>query len=80
MLAITGSKDIQTDPADVDRMRSLVTTPFEGHVLDDVTHLLRSDDGPASTKTYKQQMKRPVDATLLDLVSSWIESRDRQVA
>ena len=80
VLAITGSKDVQTDPADVDRMRNLVPTPFEGHVLDDVTHLLRSDDGPASTKTYKQQMKRAVDATLLDLASSWIESRDRQAA
>ena len=78
VLAITGGKDIQADPADLDRMRDLIPTEFEPHVLDDVTHLLRSDDGPASTKTYKQQMKRPVDAELLNLVSSWIDSRDRQ--
>lgn len=80
VLAITGSKDVQADPADITRMKELINTEFEGHVLDDVTHLLRSDDGPASTKTYKQQMKRPVDAALLNLVSSWIDSRDRQVA
>ena len=80
VLAITGSKDVQTDPVDIRLMEDLVTTPFEGHVLDDVTHLLRSDDGPASTKTYKQQMKRPVDSALLNLVSSWIDSRARQVA
>ena len=80
VLAITGSKDIQADPADITRLEDLIPTEFGGDVLDDVTHLLRSDDGPASTKTYKQQMKRPVDAELLRLVSSWIDSRDRQVA
>lgn len=80
VLAITGGKDIQTDPADVDRMGDLIPTAFDGHVLDDVTHLLRSDNGPASTKTYKQQMNRPVDRTLLDLVASWINSPDRLVA
>ncbi len=80
VLAITGSKDVQADPADVSRMEELVPTAFEGRVLDDVTHLLRSDDGPASTKTYRKQMKRPVDPQLLELVSSWIDSRDRQVA
>jgi pimeloyl-ACP methyl ester carboxylesterase len=80
ILAITGSKDIQANPADVGIMQELVPTEFEGHVLEDVTHLLRSDDGPASTKTYKKQMKRPVDAGLLDAVSSWINSRDRQVS
>lgn len=80
VLAMTGSKDIQSDPADVGRMGDLVPTEFEGRVLEDVTHLLRSDDGPASTKTYKKQMKRPVDSALLELLSSWIERRERQAA
>lgn len=80
VLAITGSKDAQVDPDDVDRMKRLVPTTFDGHVLENVTHLLRTDDGPPSTKTYKQQMKRPVDETVLRLVSSWINSPDRQLA
>ena len=80
VLAITGNKDVQVDPGDLDRMEDLVPTAFDGHVLDDVTHLLRSDDGPASTKTYRKQMKRPVDSELLHLVASWINSPDRQVA
>lgn len=80
VLAITGSKDIQADPEDIERMRALVPSTFEGHVHEDVTHLLRSDDGPASTRTYKQQMKRPVDRGLLDHVSSWIDDRMRQTA
>ena len=80
VLAITGSKDVQVDPADVARMESLAPTPFTGHVLDDVTHLLRTDDGPVGTKTYKAQMKRPVDGTLLDLVSDWITCKDPESA
>ena len=80
VLAITGSKDVQVDPADVARMESLAPTRFTGHVLDDVTHLLRTDDGPASTKTYKAQMKRPIDGTLLDLVSDWITCKDPESA
>lgn len=79
VLAITGSKDVQADPADVGRMEELIPTEFEGHVLDDVTHLLRTHEGPASTRSYKKQMKRPVDPELLRLISSWIDSRDRQV-
>lgn len=79
VLAITGSKDIQSDPADIARMEELIPTEFEGHVLSGVTHLLRSDDGPASSRTYKKQMKRPVDVGLLDLVSSWIDSRSRRL-
>ena len=80
VLAITGSKDIQVDPADITLIEQLVPTACEGHVLENVTHLLRSDDGPATTRTYKQQMKRPLDRNLLDLVASWIENRDRQTA
>ena len=72
VLAITGSKDVQVDPDDVATMESLAPTSFTGHVLDDLTHLLRTDDGPKGTKTYKAQMKRPVDAQLLTLVSDWI--------
>jgi pimeloyl-ACP methyl ester carboxylesterase len=33
VLAITGSKDIQVDPADLNRMAHLVKTPFEHHLI-----------------------------------------------
>jgi alpha/beta superfamily hydrolase len=74
VLAIIGSKDIQVDPADMPVMEKLVKGEFEGHVLLDVTHLLRADTSPGrpSTKTYLEQVKRPVDARLLELVSDWL--------
>jgi pimeloyl-ACP methyl ester carboxylesterase len=72
VLAITGSKDIQVDPADISLMAKLVKGEFEGHVLPDVTHLLRADSGQPTIKNYAEQVKRPVDARLLNLISDWL--------
>lgn len=72
VLAITGSKDIQVDPADISLMEKLVQGEFEGHVLPDVTHLLRADSGQPTIKNYSEQIKRPVDTRLLDLISDWL--------
>jgi pimeloyl-ACP methyl ester carboxylesterase len=72
VLAITGSKDIQVDPADLDRMQELVKGKFESHLVPDLTHMLRTDPGSPSTGTYAEQVKRPVDSGLLELVVSWL--------
>jgi pimeloyl-ACP methyl ester carboxylesterase len=74
VLAITGSKDIQVDPAEVRRIGELVKGEFEGHVVPDVTHLLRADltPGPPSTNTYKEQVTRPVDPRVLEIITSWL--------
>lgn len=72
LLAITGSKDIQVDPDDVAKIVELAGGETTGHVLDDVTHLLRVDDGPATVRTYKKQVKRPVEPLILEAVSTWI--------
>ena len=49
------------DPGNLERMAELVKAPFEYHLLADVTHLLRSDPGPAGLAGYKKQLKRPLD-------------------
>lgn len=72
ILAITGSKDIQVDPGNLARMAELVTAPFESHVVPDVTHLLRTDSGRGGLAAYKEQMKRPVDPRVKDLVVEWL--------
>lgn len=78
ILAITGSKDIQVDPADIDAMRRVVPTAFIGHVVDDVTHLLRTETGPASVRTYKKQARRPIDLGVATLVTGWMTSMVRE--
>lgn len=73
VLAITGSKDIQVNPADLIRMTGLVTSEFEGHEVPDVTHILRAEVGEATLSTYRQQVEQPVDKRVLNIVSDWLQ-------
>ncbi len=73
VLAITGGKDIQVDPGNLERMAGLVKSPFESHVLPEVTHLLRADPNPPGLSTYKEQVKRPLDPQVVALIMNWLE-------
>ena len=73
VLAITGSKDIQVNPADLKLMAELVQGEFEGHEIPDLTHLLRTDPGQPSLNAYPEQLKRPLDPNVLELVSGWLK-------
>jgi hypothetical protein len=72
VLAITGSKDIQVMPADLERMRALVPGEFEGHEIPDVTHMLRAEAGEPSISQYKAEILQPVDSRILSLISTWL--------
>jgi hypothetical protein len=71
VLAITGQKDVQVDPDDVARMGKLIEADFAGRTPADLTHLLRTDTGPHGLARYSAQLKRPVDAVLLESVAAW---------
>ncbi|GGS78437.1 hypothetical protein GCM10010156_41430 [Planobispora rosea] len=76
VLAVTGAKDVQTDPADLDVVAATaggddVTTVR----VPDLTHLLRREAGPGGLNTYKQQLRRPIDPGVLTLVTDWITER-----
>jgi uncharacterized protein len=75
VLAITGGKDIQVDPADVARIGRLVTGPFEGEVPADLTHLLRRDPGPPGLWRYRGQLRRPVDGRVTERIGAWVRVR-----
>ena len=75
VLAITGTKDIQVNPDDVALMEQAVATPFAGHLVDDVTHLLRAEQGIASVRTYKKQAREPLDQRVTDLVTAWVTTQ-----
>jgi pimeloyl-ACP methyl ester carboxylesterase len=75
VLAITGSKDIQVDPADVARIGRLVTGPFDGEVPTDLTHLLRRDPGPPGLWRYRRQLIRPVDGWVTERIVAWARVR-----
>ncbi len=75
VLAITGSKDIQVDPADLERMAQLVKAPFEHALVEGMTHMLRIQEGDASIAKYKEEVRKPVEAKLLEIVVDWLERR-----
>jgi hypothetical protein len=72
VLAITGGKDIQVDPADLDEIRRLVPGAVEVHRIPDLTHLLRHDPGRPSIRSYPRLLRQPVDADLLTQVAGWL--------
>lgn len=75
ILAITGLKDIQVDPDDLEKMAKIVKTDFEYHKIPNVTHILREEKGLPSISTYKQQTIRPMDSRILSIVLEWLKKR-----
>lgn len=75
VLAITGGKDIQVDPADLDEIRRLVPGDSTVHRIPDLTHVLRRDSGRPSVRSYRRLLRQPVDPDLLAQVTGWLAHR-----
>ena len=75
VLAITGRSDVQVDCRDVEQMGRTVCSEFTGYTPEHLTHLLRIDAGPPGLCTYPAQMRRPVDAGALNVISAWLGHR-----
>ena len=71
VLAVTGDKDLQVPPEDVQRIGQLVGGPFEGHVPADVNHILRHTPGPPTLKAYPRQSAEPLDPGTVRLITDW---------
>jgi pimeloyl-ACP methyl ester carboxylesterase len=80
VLAITGDKDLQVDPADLEEIRRLVPGEVEIHRPADLTHLLRLDPDKPSVRSYRRLLRHPVDAALQAHVTGWLAHRLRKTA
>lgn len=83
VLAVTGTKDLQSPPEDALRIGELVGDSAEAHVLADVTHTLRRQDAAPSLRHYKREVRRPLDPEVVGLVVDWarrVTSRDTTAA
>jgi uncharacterized protein len=72
VLAITGGHDLQVPPDDVAEVGKLVQGPFEGHVVGDLSHLLRPDPDWTGPHGYKRAVRRPVSPDVLALITDWV--------
>ncbi|WP_380167765.1 alpha/beta hydrolase [Jannaschia sp. R86511] len=71
VLAITGSKDLQTPPEDLRALGDLVPGLLEAHLVPDVSHTLRHQPGEPSLRQYRTEVAAPVDDRVLSLVTCW---------
>ncbi len=74
VLAITGGHDLQVPPEDVDEVGRLVRGPFEGHVVGDLSHMLRPDPDSAGPRAYRRSARQPVSPEVLALITAWVTS------
>jgi uncharacterized protein len=75
VLAITGGKDVQVDPTDLDVIHRMIPGEVRTQRIGDLTHMLRRDPGRASMRSYRRLLRRPVDADLLGEVAHWLADR-----
>jgi uncharacterized protein len=73
VLAITGGEDVQVPPADIETIGQLVRGPFEGHVVGDLSHMLRPDPDSLGPRGYRRAAREPVSADVLDLIAGWAD-------
>ena len=74
VLAITGDKDLQVDPADLDVIAATARGPVTTRLVPDLTHILRRDPAAPSVRAYRALVKQPVDGVVLSDISTWIDS------
>lgn len=75
VLAITGDKDLQVNAEDLQIIQDTVAGPVEVHREQDLTHLLRRDEGPPNLAAYDRLARQPTDAAVLERVTAWITAR-----
>lgn len=75
-LALTGTADLQTPPADVDVIAELAGGPVDVEHPQGVSHILRRDPSPVPVLSdYKRQLRQPVDADVVRTVADWVADR-----
>jgi pimeloyl-ACP methyl ester carboxylesterase len=73
LLAITGSKDVQVNPADIGTIEAIAGDHTTAVLVDDVDHILRTETALVSNpKRYKQQITQPIDGRVVDAIITWL--------
>ncbi len=72
LLAITGTKDVQVNAADLQTIAE-ANPRAETHAVEDVDHILRHEPAPVSNPgKYKKQLEKPIDSRVTALITEWL--------
>ncbi|MEB1809760.1 MAG: alpha/beta hydrolase [Bacillaceae bacterium] len=78
VLAINGTKDLQTKVENVYKVPELVNGPSEIHVVEGMNHILRYQKGDVSIQkvksAYQAQASEPLHPDLMQIITNWLES------
>ncbi|WP_142247887.1 alpha/beta hydrolase [Alkalihalobacterium alkalinitrilicum] len=78
VLAINGTKDIQTKVENVYKVPELVNGPSEIHEVEGMNHILRYQEGDVSIQkvksAYQAQASDPLHPYLMQIITNWLES------
>lgn len=80
ILAVTGSKDVQTIPESVEKVKELVPKSdlVETHIIKDMNHVLKMQEKDRSMtnlmKIYKELQEEPVAEELKSTITNWLQA------
>jgi pimeloyl-ACP methyl ester carboxylesterase len=75
VLAVTGSKDLQVSPDELPAIAGAAGGPVTVRLVKALTHTLRRQEGAPSLRRYRSEVKAPVDADVLSMVTEWVTRR-----
>lgn len=74
VLAVTGTKDVQVDVADLLTIEALLPPGSRVQAVDDVDHLLRLETAPYSNpRLYRKQIQNPIDRRVTAALTNWLD-------
>ncbi len=73
MLSVCGAKDVQCLPGDGERIAAISPAQVENHVVDNLSHVLRYEQGEARFMRTPALLKEPVEPDVVNLVTSWLK-------
>jgi hypothetical protein len=74
LLAVTGDKDVQVPPSDLETMEAIVGDGITTRLVPDVDHILRHEPRQVSSpRAYRTQARSPLDARVVQAVTQWLD-------
>jgi len=75
LLAITGTKDVQVDSADIQTILEIAPKGTEAYAIPDVDHILRHEPADISNpRNYGKQLAKPIDGRVMSAVMDWLQA------
>jgi len=77
ILAITGEKDVQADPEDIGRLKTLDKENIQATLIKDMDHMLKEFNGDKTIinlmKQYKNEASHPIHPILKEALAGWLQ-------